>query len=859
MLPMLLTALALLPGARLAALQTPGATDERQIHWQRSLDDALELSRTLERPLLVAINADGESASERIVRERYRDPQWIAHTRSFVCVVASVFRHTPRDHADTGERVPCPRFGEVTCDEHIALEPAAHGRWLAGKVIELFGETTERISPRHVLVSPQGEVLFDRYLLFEMSELDDELAHWAARFPPRPRAEVSAWEGVGAFDPSARSRLAFEDALAAGDQFPRAYLERVRAARTSAPRGAVEWLWRLGPSAPAAELAELAFVLSAPHGELESARAWLRTLVRDGGPQRAAALGAFGRVGAGRAGDRTLFRSFVGLGRESERRAALEALPAVEGEQSAGRLRETDFGVGAFAFDDFLEQLASATPQPSRRVRERAPLPPVEALETRLAALEPLLRADPASTQHRAEAGRALLALARVRIAEGAAAGVDLMLNDASEHLARASDGAPEDLELLHERARAANLLSRFDEQERLALLALELRAANGDRGFSSANSESLRWLADACARRLAQRSGGDAADEITSLTRGAAAFALAARAEDSDDGDWVSLSSYFGALGRGAESEQLAFEGLRRFPASPALWAQLYEACASLGRPARYAELAEQIADSAPDWPEPRWYAGQARLWLAQWDRRGEAPERALENYGLAEGHFARALELAPHFRESCEHYLAMGALGRGFAHLMADRRARAAECVVEAARIRPQALLQRDGLEREGVDLIDGVLELRARGRTPVDSQAWLAELERADPGNAYWARSIGDAQLREAIRAYERKRLELGDWHIARGIEAARSARAIAAGAESDAALAQALTVFAERLDAHGGDFAEQRRALEEAAGALGLERPSDAAPEAWRRLREELRARLGPARPVFRAGR
>src|SRR5262245_37315595 len=75
----------------------PAFPDERQIHWQRSLDDALAISAAEGRPIFVAVNADGESASERIVRELYRDPRFVSLTRRFVCVVASPFRHSPRD------------------------------------------------------------------------------------------------------------------------------------------------------------------------------------------------------------------------------------------------------------------------------------------------------------------------------------------------------------------------------------------------------------------------------------------------------------------------------------------------------------------------------------------------------------------------------------------------------------------------------------------------------------------------------------------------------------------------------------------------------------------------------------------
>src|SRR5882672_8314874 len=106
--------------ALIAAVQAPRAggppryDDAHQILWQRSLEDALAISKAEQRPLLIAINADGESASERIVRQRYHDTAFVASTRSFVCVAASFFRHTPRDYDEQGRRIPCPRFGEVT-------------------------------------------------------------------------------------------------------------------------------------------------------------------------------------------------------------------------------------------------------------------------------------------------------------------------------------------------------------------------------------------------------------------------------------------------------------------------------------------------------------------------------------------------------------------------------------------------------------------------------------------------------------------------------------------------------------------------------------------------------------------------
>ena len=41
-----------------------------QIAWQRSLADARAIAAAQKRPLLVAINVDGESGSDRIVEEQ---------------------------------------------------------------------------------------------------------------------------------------------------------------------------------------------------------------------------------------------------------------------------------------------------------------------------------------------------------------------------------------------------------------------------------------------------------------------------------------------------------------------------------------------------------------------------------------------------------------------------------------------------------------------------------------------------------------------------------------------------------------------------------------------------------------------
>ena len=103
-----------------------------QVAWLPDLAEAKALAAREGRPLFLAVNMDGESASERIVREIYRDPEFVAMTRHVVCLMSSVFRHTPRDYDDQGRRIPCPRIGRITCGEHMALEPILYDAYLGG-------------------------------------------------------------------------------------------------------------------------------------------------------------------------------------------------------------------------------------------------------------------------------------------------------------------------------------------------------------------------------------------------------------------------------------------------------------------------------------------------------------------------------------------------------------------------------------------------------------------------------------------------------------------------------------------------------------------------------------------------------
>jgi len=201
----------------------PAATAEQWqqpclVRWQRSFDDALVVARARHMPLLVCVNMDGEIASEHYAGVRYRQPETAALYQPYVCVVASVYRHTPRDYDEQGGRVPCPRFGSVTCGEHIAIEPILYEQYFDG----------QRVAPRHVMIELDRSETYDVYYAFDTQSVFRTIEEGVAgrEFPPDTRADRPLLERVASRD--VRDRRAVEEAYARGDrELRRAILERL--------------------------------------------------------------------------------------------------------------------------------------------------------------------------------------------------------------------------------------------------------------------------------------------------------------------------------------------------------------------------------------------------------------------------------------------------------------------------------------------------------------------------------------------------------------------------------------------------------------------------------------------------------
>ena len=134
-------------------------------------------------------------------------------TRGFVPLIVSPDRRNVRDHDDLGRRILSPRFGRVIDAEHITIEPTLFERYFSGR----------RVAPRHLAVSPDGQVLFDISLSNVPSEIDRALEQHGRFDVPQPDpAAMTESQLLASRYAVCRSEL--EARYAAGDQRTRSRL-----------------------------------------------------------------------------------------------------------------------------------------------------------------------------------------------------------------------------------------------------------------------------------------------------------------------------------------------------------------------------------------------------------------------------------------------------------------------------------------------------------------------------------------------------------------------------------------------------------------------------------------------------------
>ena len=654
------------------------------VRFERTMEDAIAVAKETRKPILVCVNMDGEIASEHYAGVRYRRPETAKLYDPYVCVIASVYRHVPRDHDEEGNRIPCPRFGSVTCGEHIAIEPGLYDKYFDGK----------RIAPRHIGVEleKQGAEMYDVYYAWDTDTIFRSLEEGIAERGIEPIRVVREDRPIEqrVASRAREDREAVEAAYRAGDRGARrALLERA----ASHPEIAHVELLRLAIYGLDVELAGVARRALAQTNAPEAVDLIGEALrVPLAAPEKEALVAALERLGASSPRARTLATVHRGLAREAK---ALDV----------GAWRRALASSAASA--DAPESLAARAGEAERRAGEAPGL-----LELAASTLE--LALDPATEPRYA---KLLLEDARSSALEAESRGERGWLVDAAIALADERLGRREDALARIEAAVAA---MPADAPPRTAARALAL--------FADARWQSIR-------RALLAKEPWDP----QWLADMHAAYDVLAGHPYGQDGEVATHHELLRWLGAHAEADRVLDDGLARFPGSWALHEQLRARVlrerGAAGLEPEYRRRLEAVGAS----PLVEWYAGYAAFVAAEYQRRAGDLDGALASYERVIAHYDRAAEALPDERTNADHYVALALAARARVAFEQGDDARALDELLASFARRPESAAGRDGLNLSPVDTAKVLLaRLQQAGdaeRAARLTQA-LRDLEALDP---------------------------------------------------------------------------------------------------------------------------
>ena len=643
MIAAIVLAAALLPKPQDPPAPAPRRPAQR-VAWQRSLADALALQSQTGLPLLIAVNMDGEVFNDRFAATTYKDPQFIASTSGYICVIASPDRHTKSDYDALGNRIECPRFGGCTCSEHINIEPELFRRYFQGK----------RNAPRHVGVTSAGKVVFDRFLDRSMQTAIDAVAdNRGGSLAKHLQAPESVKEMFRRRDAMARSIL--EQRYRDADKTGRRELLELAAKADNDPVD----LLRMGLRDPDGDLVGLAAAALSKVGgsdaliDIEDALA----SVED-------------------AGIRTrLIQQLGALGRE---------------DPAAARMAQQFSREAEVAPPPWSNEWASSDMLEGRAGIERA-----------LDRVESAIGKAPNDDELRFELAMAQAAFATMLMQENGS-GIEFWLADADRNLKKVS--APE----LRFEARAltaviAWYMSNADLARRAAQEALTAKACRRrpDAWLASNFLDVLVQLTAQSAYARAQEGAQvSLADEIARVNMAFTLLEAAGTARESGLLAGIGLLEYAGLRAEArTRLEALAVE----FPTSTAVhdrWRNrmLVDWGAERMRH-RYAKFATEAADKAT----AEWFAGYAALVAGDRHTSDRRKIEADNAYTDAIERFARSAAANPNYAESSNHYGVFALAGRAWIrHERGDSEA-AVDDLLRAADLRPDSLDQDDGLQRK------------------------------------------------------------------------------------------------------------------------------------------------------------
>ncbi len=675
-----LLALLLLPLAALRAQLPAGTTREQmwfaptaedwkkpvQITFQRSWEDAVALAKEQKRPILVCVNMDGEIASEHYAGVRYRQPEIAKLYEPYVCVIASVYRHNPRDYDEQGRRIPCPRFGCVTCGEHIAIEPMLYEKFMDGR----------RIAPRHIMVELDGSEVYDVFYAWDTDSvfhrIEQGIAERAIQAEPIVRGDKSILERVASKD--VRDREAVEQSFADGDANMRDALLQAAA--------------KLGGEAPVDLLRLSVFGL-----DVDRARAARTALAGTGQPGAVDLIGEALRAPLPEAEREQLIAALRRLGDQDPAARTL----AMVHEGLASRQGDVDQRGWQGAIDAKADQEALDS----------------YALEARIQRAEETVHASPRSAE-------ALLTMAESTLELGARTeggafrnGRDaerfaqLLFEDARQQAQRARklglDGVQDGA------FRADAVLAGASWHLRDLPAAYEAAEAAAKAVPSSANG----YAAMLCMQVFAEARQNAIVDAIKNkaswrrewLTDVHTAYSLLEQHPLGRDYHFVDHYDFVKALGGKGQAAAILDAGIARFPSSPTLHERMRgRILEEQGAEALEATYARMLAQRPGD--DLAWYAGYATLVVAEAHRRRGEATAALDAYERAIGRFRDCATQDPANASGADHYVAMAHAGRSRVLMEQGLLAPSTNELIAALKTSPGSTATFDGLNLSASD---------------------------------------------------------------------------------------------------------------------------------------------------------
>jgi len=622
------------------AAQTAGVTREQMwpaptaedwarpclVRWQRTWEDAVAVSKQTNKAILICVNMDGEIASEHYAGIRYRQPEITELYAPYVTVIASVYRHTPRDHDQEGRRVICPRFGTVTCGEHIAIEPGLFDKYFEGR----------RVAPRHIGIELDSEEMYDVYYAFDTDTIFNTLREGIEGRDVETTEIVHDQPVLTLLESrDSEDRARVEQAYIDGDRETR---RRLLMHVVTSGRPGPDDLLRLAVFGLDVELAKLAQQALANSDSVESIDLIVEALrVPMDGAERAALVGALERIGDKSARAKTLATVYHGLERHSEALDVDDWTRALEGLADAELVQAKDW----YALELQLEtQLQSAAERPADGAAE------LQLAESALA-----LAVDPQTAVSLAADHKTTSRYAR------------LMFEDVRSHALAAEELGQAGWRVDGALAVAAFYLGDGDEAHLRAASAVKL-LPGGEQSWNA--MAVMAVFADARSRAIASAIQEKTTWPPEYLTDVNAAYAVLAKHPMGTAGQVLAHYEFLWSLGAPGPASRVLDEGLARFPGSAVLHdrlrGRLLKENGLDALEARYALMLSETGAAS----ELEWFAGYASLVVAEFHRRVGQREEAKGAYDRAIGHYENAIVSRPEVRENADHYVAMAYAGR-------------------------------------------------------------------------------------------------------------------------------------------------------------------------------------------------